>query len=337
MIEPRVRRAFEAMTVIGKGDPGALAIGLRRGITGLGMRALAAKTLHTAVLAPERLTDVYDNAAAGWLLRPVHPPRLPRQPEGPLKLSPAFWDSFWALVDTPVEARRKTPFTVQAATLAGLLPAELNARVAEAALDFPGVGAAAAGGIPGRFEKADLARCPVDSLGGEFYRRVMRRPGDLEIIDRTVLRLDELPYPLEYVNTRILQCHTLWRIVSGYGDTMFDDLGLAAFQMGQFGHHYSALVIGLTLSVAALQRPPGVEFLLDVIFEGWSHGRDSTPLLGVEWEALWDQPVATVRERLNLKPRKRHIMDPAPEPLTGKAEASSAWLSGLVPEPGPSS
>jgi ubiquinone biosynthesis protein Coq4 len=40
--------------------------------------------------------------------------------------------------------------------------------------------------------------------------------------------------------------------------------------------------------------------ILDTIFAGWAHGRQCPPLLGVHWEAAWDQPAAALRAQLGL-------------------------------------
>ena len=53
---------------------------------------------------------------------------------------------------------------------------------------------------------------------------------------------------------------------------------------------------------AAFDRPEAATLLLDTILGGWVHGRESPPLLGVAWEAIWDQPLDTVRSGLGLKP-----------------------------------
>jgi hypothetical protein len=300
MINSVTRNAFEAMTLAGVGDAGALAVGLRREVTSVGLRALAAKMLHVAVAAPERMVDVYDNAAAGWSGGAVFPPRGHAEP--PLKPGEGFWTAFWKLMETPYEQRRKLGFTLQTAQLAGLLPGELNARAAGAVAEFRGVGEAAAGGVPPKFDLERLARCPGGSVGGAFYRDVLANGGSLELIDRQVLELDRLPPPLAYVNARILQSHGLWAIVGGYSPAMLDEIALAAFQMGQFGHPYSALLVGIVMAALALDRPPGIEFMLDAIFRGWTHGRATAPLLGVAWEEIWDLPVDSVRAKLGVTP-----------------------------------
>jgi ubiquinone biosynthesis protein Coq4 len=311
VLDAGIRAAFEAMTVGGGGDAGALAIGLRREITSLGMRALTAKTLHAAVVAPERLTDIYDNAAAGWLGRPVFAPRPWRQPARPIQLSASFWRAFWGLVEMPTEGRARLTYTALTARLAGQLPAPIHQRVADAALEFRGVRDAAARGLPAKVRVEDLARCRSGSLGAAFHARVLRDPRELEMLNADELQLHTLPAPLPYLNARILQCHTLWRLVAGYGDDTMSDIALAAFQMGQFGHHYSSLLNGLVLATGAFHREPYFRYALDAVFTGWIHGRETPPLLGVDWPALWTEPVETVRARLGVSARES-LFDPFP-------------------------
>ena len=307
------------MALAGGGDPGALAAGLRREVTGLGLRALAAKMLHAAVSAPDRLTDIYDSAAAGWGSGPLFAPGLRAYP--PEAPSPEFWGAFWTLMETP--PGQPGVYAFRTAQLAGLLPPTLNGRIAEAAWAYPGVRAAAADGIPERFNLNDLIRCPTGSLGGLFYRQVVSDGMKLEGMDRHLLGLAGLPAPLGYLNTRILQCHHLWRLTAGYKTTGLHQIAMAGFLMGQFGHHHSSLFLGLVISTVALQRPPSPEVVLDTILGGWTHGRRTPPLLATPWESLWHLPVETVRARLGVMP----FESPYPADLI---ERAGRW-SGTTP------
>src|SRR6185436_8454920 len=112
------------MAESGSGDAGALAVGLRKQVTSLGLRALAAKAAHVAAAAPERIHDIYDNAAAGWLGGAVFPPRL--RTDDPLPVSPAFWTAFWELVGLSGKARRDA-YAEQMMRLAGELDPKINA------------------------------------------------------------------------------------------------------------------------------------------------------------------------------------------------------------------
>jgi hypothetical protein len=289
------------MAVAAGGDPQALARGLKRETTGVGLRALAALALNAAISTPERLVHVYDDAATGWRDEPIIAPSVRPSRATPEPVSPAFWDAFWALAETPVEGQDPTAFTGRVAWLAGLLSPNLPNRVAACALAYPGVREAAAGGEPPRFSREALAACPPGSLGAALLAAVDARGGALELLDRGALGLAQLPPPLDYVNVRILQCHELWRIVGGYEPTELHSMALSAFQMGQFGHHYSSVLLAVAFAVLALERSEDTRMVLDTIFGGWAHGRQSPPLLAVPWETLWHKPVEEVRAQLGVK------------------------------------
>lgn len=303
MIDANTRRAFEALTATAGGDAGALAAGLRREMTGVGLRALAALMLNAATMAPERLAQVYDTAAAGWRGEPVGVPRLLQRRIGQAaEVGSEFWKAFWDLMETPLDHLEPVAFTQSTAELSALLSPNIQARVAASALTFPGVRQAAARELPAHFSLESLARCPDDSLAGTFHRLIVDNGYDLEILDRDTLPLADLPHPLPYLNTRILQCHDLWRIAAGYETTSLHEIAISTFQMAQFGHHYSSLLVGMAMAGLALTRPPGTELVLDTIFAAWVHGRQSPPLMDVRWEELWDQPVAAVRAEIGLTP-----------------------------------
>lgn len=318
MIETAVRSAFEGMTVSGRGDAGALAAGLRVEVTGLGLRALAAKLLHVAACAPIRLVDVYDNAARGWLTG--EPYALGTRNTRGVEPPEAFWQAFWALLEQPIEARRRTSFTIETMRLAGLLDPQLEARVAEAAKRRPGLTEAANTGRRDPFDPKALSVYPPSTLGGAVCREATVR-GELgRLVTPADLGLEAMPPPLDYLNARTLECHLVWAVVAGYGAAQLDELALAAFQAGQFGHHYATLLLGLTMTTVAFDRPPGLQIVLESVFRGWRHGRETPLLLGVPWSAMWDLPLETVREKLGVTP--------FPSPLSAAAAQAAAKRDG---------
>ncbi len=297
-VDPATRAAFETMAVSGRGEAGALAVGLRQEITSVGLRALAAKLLHVAICAPGRMVDVYDSAAHGWLSGQSYSP-VTRNMTGEQPPA-AFWRSFWRLLDQPLAGRRRKSFTASTAELAGLLEQRINSRVAAAALSFPGMTDAVEARRLERIDLRSLSHMPATSLGGVVYREAVAR-GQLDLIlEPGALLLERLPPPLGYLNARILECHIVWAALAGYSSAELDELALAAFQMGQFGHHYSSLVIALAAATLAFERPVGLEIVLDSIFRGWLHGRETPPLLGVSWSDLWETPIDDVRQRLGV-------------------------------------
>jgi ubiquinone biosynthesis protein Coq4 len=299
---PADRRAFEELTEApGDGaDARALAAAFRQRGEATDLEALAALWLNAAAAAPERLAAVHDGAAQGWLGRaPAAPPiLLPEIPSEPIPR--AFWQGFWALLAEPPGSLGAGGVTQRTAALLGQLAPGLSARVGAAALAYPGCAAAVAQGYPHRFTLEALARCPPGSLGGAFHALIVDNGFDLEVLDREALGLAQAPAPHDYLNARILQCHDLWHLAAGYRTTALHEVAISGFQAGQFGHHYSAMFLAVVLSRVAFERPEGAGVLLDVVSTGWTHGRESPPLLGLDWEALWDRPAEEVRARLGL-------------------------------------
>ena len=301
------------MAEAGAGDAGALVLGLRREVTSVGLTALAAKTLHVAIAAPERMTDIYDNAAAGWLGDAVFTPRL--RVEDPLPVSRKFWEAFWELVNLPPDAHREA-FAEQTLALAGELDPRINARMANAALAYPGVAEAAADGIPEPFDLGALAQFSPASLGYALRQELTHAGGLVEPFGPNLIPLlRHMPRPLDYINIRVIQSLTLLGLVAGYRSARFDQVAIGAFLMGQAAHHYSALSTAVTLTVVSLNRPKSLELMLDCIFKGWVHGRQTPLLLGAPWETLWHLPVDKVRAELRVTP--------FPSPLAAVLRAAS--------------
>jgi ubiquinone biosynthesis protein Coq4 len=146
----------------------------------------------------------------------------------------------------------------------------------------------------------ELSLCPAGSLGHEFYRQMIDNNFDLEVLDRDALGLSKLPPPLDYLNARALQCHDLWHLVGGYHLTALHETAISGFQLAQFGHNYSAQYLAFILTKAALKRPEGVPLLLEVTLTGWRHGRTTPSLMAVDWQGVWNEPTARVRERLGV-------------------------------------
>ncbi|MDO9249773.1 MAG: Coq4 family protein [Phenylobacterium sp.] len=293
MIDPAARACFEARVIEGGDgdDAKRLAASLRAG--GAAQSDLAALLVHAATAAPEKLVLIYDGATEGWLGVAPRGPMIEAH-GAPEPIPAAFWDSFWSLVDDPVANLDAGEVTVRTAALAGTLP-DLQGRVARCAGLYPGVSAAAATGYPKPFTLEALARCPAGSLGAEFHDLIVDNDFDLEVLDREALGLADMPAPLDYLNARILQCHDLWHLLAGYRTTALHEVAISGFQMAQFGHHYSSMFLGMVTSKIALGQAEALPLFLDTILSAWTHGRRSPPLIGLDWERLWDQPADAIR------------------------------------------
>jgi len=260
------------------------------------VRALAACLAHAAFAAPDRIAEIYDEAAVGWRGRPVTAAPLPAATIMPEALWEPFWADFWPLVDDAAKGMGAGEITTRTAALASHLSPNFQARAAAACLLYPGVNEAAQSGIPPRFKLEALAAAPENSLGHELYRLIIDNGYDLEVLDRDTLHLSRLTPPLDYLNTRILQSHDLWHLVAGYRTTKLHEVALSAFQLAQFGHNYSAMFLSVVVTTAAFHTPAAITLLLDTIFSAWTHGRETPPLMGIEWECEWHHPTEAIRQ-----------------------------------------
>jgi ubiquinone biosynthesis protein Coq4 len=292
---------FQARVVAGGGRVDSLraAAALRAGDLAARFE-VAALALYVAVAAPELVVDVYDGLTEGWLGSAPDGPAVSGAAL-PTGVSDELWAGLWSLVFDPDAGRDPADITVRTAALTEFLSPGFHQRVAAMADRYPGVAEAAARGIPPRFTLEELAACPRDSLGGSMRAFVVDNGFDLEVLDRDSLGLLDLPAPLDYCNVRILQCHDIWHLVAGHATSGLHEVSVSGFQMAQFGHQYSSMFLGMLLTkVAFTQAPEITGFTLDTILTGYRHGRDTPPLLGVEWETLWDLPVSEIRSRLGV-------------------------------------
>ncbi len=284
--------------------------------------ALAAALAHAAFVAPERIAETYDAAAAGWFADAVGGPAVlvDAMPFNPP--TAAFWAHYWRLVND-TSALGSGDATSRTAFLTGLLEPSFQPRIANACLAYPGVAAAARAGLPKRIALADLAGCPAGSLGEAFYRLIVDNNFDLEVLDRDALGLATLAPPLDYLNTRMLQTHDLWHIVAGYQTTKLHEVAISGFQMAQFGHGYSAVFLALIATTAALGSAEFFTMLMDTILSAWVHGRRTPPMLLIPWEQVWDESTEQIRSRFGVVPYD----SPYPADIFEQRDASQTPLA----------
>lgn len=258
---------------------------------------VAATAIYVAAVAPERLCEVWDRMCLGWLgHRPAATPIIVEKVAAG-SVPSTFFPALWSLVDDPSAGTEAGDITVRTAALSGLLEPSFWERVAAMTHRYPGVDEAAAEGLPERFRFEDIAECPPGSLGGRLHSLVVDDGFDLEVLDRDDLGLKDLIAPLDYVNTRMLQCHDVWHEVAGYETTGLHEIAISAFQMAQFGHQYSSMFLAMVMSKAVFTQPiEATALLLDTVLAAWQHGRETPPLLGIVWEEIWDKPIDVLRE-----------------------------------------
>lgn len=298
---PQFRERFEIAVCVDRSDAEieALARSVKTGTDGLD---LAAALFRAGFMAPEALARTYDAAATGWQGEAVGGPTIEIADHGEAFIPAALWPPFWALVNqTGSGGGGALDVTARTADLGSHLCEAFSARLGAAYYAYPYVRETAAKGLPPQFKLEALAGCPEGSLGHAFYRQIVDNSFDLEVLDRDVLALSSLKAPHDFINTRMLQSHDLIHLLAGYELTALHEVGISAFQLAQCGHGYSAMFLAVvTTGAAASDNPGALPFVLETVLGAWAHGRRSASLIPLDWETVWDQPIASIRQSLGI-------------------------------------
>ena len=259
-----------------------------------GQRRVAGAMVWAAFSCPDAIEPVYDIIAAAWLGSgelPDIPKELPQAP-----IEAGFWDAFFSAVDDAEKGYDAASITARVAALGGCVHPSFRQIAEDCARRHPGAAAALTNPVPGRTDLDELGACADPSLGQTLYRMIVDQGYDLEVLDREAIALSALPRSLRYLNTRILQMHDVWHLVAGYETTASHEIAISAFQLAQFGHNYSAMFLATIITISCTLQRAGFGILMQLIAEGWHHGRQTPPMMDIQWEAEWNRPIEAIRE-----------------------------------------
>ena len=121
-------------------------------------------------------------------------------------------------------------------------------------------------------------------------------------MDRDEIQLENLPPAQRFLDTRIFQIHELWHLVVGYETTAISEVSISAFQLLQFGHAYSAILLPFGVSIAVDHSTDGACLLVQFIAEAWKHGRSSPAFMAIKWEQEWHRIIKESRRDYVIYP-----------------------------------
>ena len=269
----------------------------------------AAAISHVAFVNPEACMAILDALTKGWFGASSRVPATPpAQAEALARLGEAerpgnaFWESFWSFVGNSDGPTSGDEVTARVASLGKHLPESFTALSEAAAIVHPGSAHAETRPMPPRLTLETLGRQPQGSLGNDIYRLIVDNSFNLEVLDREAIGLAHLPPALRYLNTRILQMHDVWHLMGGYRTTVLQEVGISSFQLAQFGHNYSAMLIATAAAAAHFNSPEAFALVMQIIAEGWQHGRTTPPFMAIDWESEWHRPIAEIRTHYGIEP-----------------------------------
>ncbi|HJO22691.1 MAG: Coq4 family protein [Myxococcota bacterium] len=95
--------------------------------------------------------------------------------------------------------------------------------------------------------------------------------------------------------SRQLNLHDVFHVLAGYDRDLRGESAVLAFTIGQNFHSGIAYLVWNALRAEGWNSPGG-----RLIREGYRRGKRAEPLLEQDWEALFEQPIDSVREQLGV-------------------------------------
>jgi len=266
---------------------------------------LAAGLVFAAFSCPSSIEPLYDALAKAWLAE-KYPKRSPSRSYAPdlslrCPVPDTLWDALFSLHQDTSELGAQN-LTARVVDLGAELSQEFTDLAERLAQKHRGAARPQDKSIPALIDVESLAQLPTGSLGAELLATLRTNGFEAEVLDRQAIGLAELPAGLRYLNTRILQMHDIWHLVAGYQTRRLHEIGISAFQLAQFGHGYSAMFLASVLSLSCARQPEGLPILLQIISEGWLHGRTTPAFMDIAWEEQWHLSTADIRRTFAIAP-----------------------------------
>lgn len=146
-----------------------------------------------------------------------------------------------------------------------------------------------------------LLQYPKDSLG-YIYAMQMKRQGFRAEALYEGMQIDS---EASYLEARLSQTHDIWHVVTGFGVSATEEIGLQAFHLPQFPYPLAIALLSSSMMSAMLFSPGELPALLESIQKGWAMGQLAKPLFAQKWEEAWEKPLAQWRAELGIQPLRQ--------------------------------
>lgn len=142
-----------------------------------------------------------------------------------------------------------------------------------------------------------LRQYPTDSLGYLYATAMQARGFRSEDLYQDMSINSEA----SYVEARLSQTHDIWHIVTGFGVSATEEIGLQAFHLPQFPYPLALSLLSSSMMSTLLFAPEQLPTLLDAIHRGWTMGKKAKSFFAQKWEEAWDKSLIQWQQELNIE------------------------------------
>ena len=167
---------------------------------------------------------------------------------------------------------------------------------------------------PALLDFARLRALPDGTLGREYLRFMERNRIDVvsfaEASLRHMQREDYATDEAWALANRARDVHEIVHLISGYGTDVLGEMCELAFNIRE-DPRPKATWLAVRGNIAKFRRM-GAHHAEPVIRQAWARGQKAGLMVGTDWEALLDRPLADIREQLGIDEPPAY--DPVPAP-----------------------
>ena len=203
----------------------------------------------------------------------------------------AILESFLQLVKTPygnfVDIGRLSHFINDLATNQNIIEfLSLSPTGKQAFVDKP---------LLGEIDLQQLHQLPNHTLGYMYADHMIRN------------RLNPLPInivasdPMNFLSIHIAETHDIWHVVTGCDTDKAGEVKLEAFYTAQITPDRLFLaLLAKNILKTAMYDVELCDQIIDGLMQGWMTGKKAKPLFGIQWNKLWETPLAEIQASLNI-------------------------------------
>lgn len=148
-----------------------------------------------------------------------------------------------------------------------------------------------------------LARFEAGTVGAHYcaFRDARGFTADgLAEVEREVVPFIDAPHPIVWYSRRLRDIHDIWHVLTGYETDALGEACVVSFSYGQT-RNLGFAFIGWG-AAREIQREARSVPARRAVWQAWRNGRAARWLPGLDYEALFEQPLDAVRARLGIRP-----------------------------------
>lgn len=146
------------------------------------------------------------------------------------------------------------------------------------------------------YEMNDLKKLNPGTLGRTYADHMA-----LYSLQPNFYKFISAPDDTAFCMMRLRQTHDLWHVMTGFGVSHPEELGLLAFYTALTEAPLSPFMVGGALIKAALKENAIVRPIFDNLAKGYAMGLKARQMFALDWENNWKTPLEDLRKKYHIK------------------------------------